>query len=116
MLGWIKYLQKVRVETDALKRNKDLAPTRTPSLPHASSLPYRDGPAPSFLLRRLDHDLGYQVRLLEEVVDLVPGLLLGHGASLPEPPHDLLVNRLVAAQFFTHGLKRQLQRRGPLRC
>jgi hypothetical protein len=30
MLGWIKYLQKVRVETDALKRNKDLAPTRTP--------------------------------------------------------------------------------------
>jgi hypothetical protein len=30
MLGWIKYLQRVRVETDALKRNKDLASTRTP--------------------------------------------------------------------------------------
>ena len=30
MFGWIKYLRKVRVETDALKRNKDLAPTRTP--------------------------------------------------------------------------------------
>jgi hypothetical protein len=30
MLGWIKYLRKVRVETDALKRNKDLASTRTP--------------------------------------------------------------------------------------
>jgi hypothetical protein len=29
MLGWIKYLQRVRVETDALKRNKDLASTRT---------------------------------------------------------------------------------------
>jgi hypothetical protein len=29
MLGWIKYLRKVRVETDALKRNKDLASTRT---------------------------------------------------------------------------------------
>jgi hypothetical protein len=24
MLGWIKYLRRVRVETDALKRNKDL--------------------------------------------------------------------------------------------
>jgi hypothetical protein len=30
MLGWIKYLRRVRVETDALKRNKDLASTRTP--------------------------------------------------------------------------------------
>ena len=30
MLGWIKYLRKVRVETDALKRNKDFASTRTP--------------------------------------------------------------------------------------
>jgi hypothetical protein len=29
MLNWIKYLQRVRVETDALKRNKDLASTRT---------------------------------------------------------------------------------------
>jgi hypothetical protein len=29
MLGWIKYLRRVRVETDALKRNKDLASTRT---------------------------------------------------------------------------------------
>ena len=32
MLGWIKYLRRVRVETDALKRNKDLASTRTPLL------------------------------------------------------------------------------------
>jgi len=30
MLGWIKYLRRVRVETDALKRNEDLASTRTP--------------------------------------------------------------------------------------
>ena len=30
MLGQIKYLRRVRVETDALKRNKDLASTRTP--------------------------------------------------------------------------------------
>ena len=30
MLGWIKYLRRVQVETDALKRNKDLASTRTP--------------------------------------------------------------------------------------
>jgi hypothetical protein len=30
MLGWIKYLREVRVETDALKRNKDFASTRTP--------------------------------------------------------------------------------------
>jgi hypothetical protein len=30
MFGQIKYLRKVRVETDALKRNKDLASTRTP--------------------------------------------------------------------------------------
>jgi hypothetical protein len=30
MLGWVKYLRRVRVETDALKRNKDLASTRTP--------------------------------------------------------------------------------------
>ena len=30
MLVWIKYLRRVRVETDALKRNKDLASTRTP--------------------------------------------------------------------------------------
>jgi hypothetical protein len=37
---------------------------------------------PSFLPRRLDHRLRYQVRLLEEVVDLVPGLLLGHGTEL----------------------------------
>jgi hypothetical protein len=29
MLGWIKYLRRVRVETDALKRNKDLASTRS---------------------------------------------------------------------------------------
>jgi hypothetical protein len=29
VLGWIKYLRRVRVETDALKRNKDLASTRT---------------------------------------------------------------------------------------
>jgi hypothetical protein len=29
MLGWIKYLRRVRVEMDALKRNKDLASTRT---------------------------------------------------------------------------------------
>jgi hypothetical protein len=29
MLGWIKYLRRVRVETAALKRNKDLASTRT---------------------------------------------------------------------------------------
>jgi hypothetical protein len=29
MLGGIKYLRRVRVETDALKRNKDLASTRT---------------------------------------------------------------------------------------
>jgi hypothetical protein len=44
---------------------------------HASSLPpWRLGlllvarsPTPSFLPRRLDHGLGYQVRLLEEVVD-----------------------------------------------
>ena len=34
MLGWIKYLRKVRVETDALKRNKILASTRT-SLPRS---------------------------------------------------------------------------------
>src|SRR6516164_2131529 len=33
MLGWIKYLRKVRVETDALKRNKDFASTRTPLCP-----------------------------------------------------------------------------------
>ena len=32
MLGRIKYLRRVRVETDALKRNKDLASTRTPQL------------------------------------------------------------------------------------
>jgi len=30
MVGWIKYLRQVRVERDALKRNKDFAPTRTP--------------------------------------------------------------------------------------
>ena len=33
MFGWIKYLRRVRVETDALKRNKVLAPTRTPLCP-----------------------------------------------------------------------------------
>jgi hypothetical protein len=31
MLGWIKYLRRVRVETDALKQNRDFASTRTPS-------------------------------------------------------------------------------------
>jgi len=30
MLGRIKYLRKVRVEGDVLKRNKDFASTRTP--------------------------------------------------------------------------------------
>jgi hypothetical protein len=30
MLVWIKYLRGLRVETDALKRNKDLASTRIP--------------------------------------------------------------------------------------
>jgi len=29
MLGWIKYLRRVRVETDALKRNKNFVSTRT---------------------------------------------------------------------------------------
>jgi hypothetical protein len=29
MLAWIKYLRRVRVETDALDRNKNLASTRT---------------------------------------------------------------------------------------
>ena len=29
MSGWIKYLRGVRVETEALKRNKDLVSTRT---------------------------------------------------------------------------------------
>ena len=37
MLGWIKYLRRVRVETDALKRNKDLASTRTPQLSSSMS-------------------------------------------------------------------------------
>ena len=39
-LRWIKYLRKVRVETDAFKRNKDFASTRTPlSLIPESALP-----------------------------------------------------------------------------
>jgi hypothetical protein len=32
MLGWIKYLQRVRVETDALKRNKDFGFYPNPSV------------------------------------------------------------------------------------
>ena len=35
MLGWIKYLRWVRVETDALKRNKDLVFYPNPSLPRS---------------------------------------------------------------------------------
>jgi hypothetical protein len=35
MLGWIKYLQRVRVETDALKRNKDFGVYPNPSLPRS---------------------------------------------------------------------------------
>jgi hypothetical protein len=35
MLGWIKYLQRVRVETDALKRNKDFGFYPNPSLPRS---------------------------------------------------------------------------------
>jgi hypothetical protein len=35
MLGWIKYLRRVRVETDALKRNKDFGFYPHPSLPRS---------------------------------------------------------------------------------
>ena len=35
MLGWIKYLRRVRVETHALKRNKDFSFYPNPSLPRS---------------------------------------------------------------------------------